>query len=251
MTGCYNPAFMFRVIRFGSVLLLATLACSRIPARPPALPEPITRLYPNSYLIVWDTVRVDLNNDGRLELDTIDKEGRFVAWERTNSLLLLLNKRNVVTVDLEPLSAERTRMTLQMSAQKYDTGGWSRPAGWYPWANVNAAMGTEIAARIDSRLGHTPGPADRLVPVPADPDAEFLVAPEGGVAPAPRPHAYEAEPERTGWRRLIPRWPRRRAEPQPSVLTPPDTSDTATSPPEEEEAPRTGWRRLWPFGRSN
>ncbi len=145
-----------------TVLLLGTAACSRLPAVPPALPAPVTRLYQRQYPIVWDTVRVDLNNQAGIEVDSIDKAGRFVAWERTNNLFLLLNRRNVITISLEPVGEDATRMVLQMSAQKYDTGGWSRPAGWYPLASVNEGMGLEIAASIDARLGHTPGLVDQV-----------------------------------------------------------------------------------------
>ena len=120
---------VFRVAALGLVL---GAACARIPARPPQLPPPVTRLYEQPYPVVWDTVRVDLNSDPRLELDTVDKRGRFVAWERTNSLILLLNSRNVVTVNLEAVGESNTRMVLQMSHQKYDAGGLTRPAMYHP-----------------------------------------------------------------------------------------------------------------------
>ena len=160
---CYNPRPMRRTRAVMVALLgIGTGACARLPATPPALPPPVTRLYQQPYLIVWDTVRVELNNTADLELDTIDKAGRFVAWEPTNTLFLLLARRNVVTVTVEPLGEQAARMVLQMSAQKYDTGGWSRPAGWYPYASVNEQLGMQIAGGIDRRLGHAPGLADRM-----------------------------------------------------------------------------------------
>lgn len=194
-----------------AVALLSGAACSSIPATPPQLPPPVTRLYPRPYRIVWDTVRVDLNNRPNLEVDTIDKAGRFVAWERTNNLFLLLNRRNVVTISLEPAGENSTRMVLQMSAQHYDSGGWTRPAGWYPSASVNEEMGLEIAASIDRRLGHTPGLADELaLPSPNAEPGDAAAAPSPPAAPAAAPTA--TPPERTGWRRFLPRWPWRRGE---------------------------------------
>ena len=187
--------FLLRTI---PLMLVLGAACSRVPARPPALPDPVTRLYSHGYLVVWDTVRVDLVNDPRLDMDTIDKAGRFVAWEKTNSLFLLLNARNVVTVALEPVGADKTRMVLQMHHEKYDTGGWRRPAGWYPSPNVNEELGQVIASRIDQRLRHTPGLADR---VSAPPAAGTASPPARGAAPAAPP---PPERERRGWRRF---WP--------------------------------------------
>ena len=181
-------------------------ACATAPASPPPLPPAQTRLYDKAFPIVWDTVRVELNNDPRLEVDTIDKAGRFLAWDRTNNWLLLLAQRNVVTLTLESLGEKKTRMVLQISAEQYDTGGWTRPAGWYATPNVDEHRGIELAQNIDRRLGHTAGPADRVT-IPAAPEAAPAPAPET-TAPAARP----AEPARTGWRRFVPRWPFRRSE---------------------------------------
>lgn len=214
---CYNPPSMPRTV--GRVAALAALllagACASAPTAPPPQPPPVTRLYDRSFPVVWDTVRVELNNEPRLEVDTIDKRGRFVAWERTSNFLLLLRHRNVATITLEQLGEDKTRLALQMSAQNYDAGGFTRPAGWYPSADIDAALGEEIAAHIDERLDHTPGLADQLAApkatTPADelppPPATEEVAP--GDAPTPSSEALPSR-DRTGWRRFWPPWPFRR-----------------------------------------
>lgn len=203
--ACYTPRFMRRIRAAGAcVLLLGMAACSRTPPGPAALPPPVTRLYEAPFDVVWDTVRVDLNNQPGLELDTIDKLGRFVAWERTNVLLLLLAHRDVVTVALEPVGPAATRMVLQMSAQRYDTGGWSRPADWYPSPRIDAERGLTIAASIDQRLGHAPSVADTVPLPPADAGAP-VPAPDASAAAPTTPDTPPAP--RTGWRRFLPRWP--------------------------------------------
>ncbi len=129
------------------VIALASCASS---AEYPAMPPPMTKVLPASFQKTFDATRSVLDEDRRLVLHTIDNAGRFVAWEKTGGFIFFQH-RTVLDIRLEPVGPEQTKVVMHMSAESYEMGGLTRPAGWYPSSDVDTFLGEDIMGLIEKK----------------------------------------------------------------------------------------------------
>ena len=128
-------------------LLLAS--CASAPQYP-ASPPPITKTLPVGFDEAFQGARMVLNEDSRVFLHTVDKAGRLIAYERTSGFIFFQH-RTILDLKLESVSADQTRITMQMRAEDYEMGGLTRSAGWYPSAEVDIFLGEDIMNLIEKR----------------------------------------------------------------------------------------------------
>jgi hypothetical protein len=115
------------------------------------MPPPITKQIPVGFLQAFKATKSVLNEDPRLVLHTLDKAGRFVAWEKAGGIVFFRH-RTVLDIRLESVDAEETRISIFLSAEDYETGGFKLPADWYPSAEVDMLIGEDIMALIEKRI---------------------------------------------------------------------------------------------------
>jgi hypothetical protein len=98
------------------------------------------------------TTKAVLQEDPRLDLHTLDKAGRFIAYEKVGGFIFFRN-RTILDIRLEPVSPAETKIAMSMEAENYEMGGFTRPAGWYPSPEVDTFLGEDILHVIVMRLG--------------------------------------------------------------------------------------------------
>jgi len=151
-TTISRPVVSFPVGLAVAVLLLGIALTSCASAyKYPVPPPPTTTVLPVGYEDAFKAALSVLKEDGRLVLHVIDKDGRFVAWEKTSGFIFFQH-RTILDIMLEPVSAEETKLTMQLSAEDYELGGLTRPAGWYPSSNIDAFLGEDIVGLIKKRI---------------------------------------------------------------------------------------------------
>ena len=135
-----------------SVLLvgMALLSCASSYKYPAASP-PVTTILPAGYDEAFMAALSTLKDDVRLVLHVIDKDGRFVAWEKTGGFIFF-QRRTVLDIRLEPVSSDETKLTLQLSAEDYQLGGLTRPSGWYPSSDIDTFLGEDIVGLIEKNV---------------------------------------------------------------------------------------------------
>lgn len=116
----------------------------------PVFPAPLETTVAAGFPDVFESARLSIKADDRLEMDTIDKAGRFIVREKTRGFIFFQH-RTVLDIRLEPVSAEETRITMNMTAEDYEMGGFRRAAGWYPSSDVNTSLGEEVLATVAKR----------------------------------------------------------------------------------------------------
>ena len=126
------------------------VSCASAPEYP-IYPPPITRTLPVNYLVTFQQVRKILLEDPRLEIHTIDTSGRIVAYENTRGFIFL-QERTILDFFLQPLEPERTGLVMYMRAEGYTWGGLTRPAGWYPSAEVDTFLGEDVLGLIEQAV---------------------------------------------------------------------------------------------------
>jgi hypothetical protein len=131
-----------------ALVAFVLISCaSATPQYPPLYaPEPTT--LPVSFNVAFEAARKALDNDGRLILDTVDKAGRLVAYERTSGIIFLRH-RTILDIKLETVGPEQTKISMRAKAQDYELGGLTREAGWYPSSNVDEFLVTDIMSLIE------------------------------------------------------------------------------------------------------
>lgn len=135
----------------GVLLVVITMASCASPAEYPAMPPPMTRVLPASFQETFDAARSVLTDDRRLVLHTVDNAGRFVAWEKTGGFIFFQH-RTVLDIELESVGPEETKVAMRMSAEKYEMGGLTRPAGWYPSSDVDTFLGEDVMSLIEQKV---------------------------------------------------------------------------------------------------
>lgn len=127
----------------------AALSCASPPVYPEP-PPPLTAVLPLGFEDAFHTTRRVLKDDPRLVLDTIDNAGRFIAVEKTGGFIFFRH-RTVLDIRLEPAETDQTKLTMRLSAEDYEMGGLTRPAGWYPSSEVDIFLGEDILNIIESK----------------------------------------------------------------------------------------------------
>lgn len=137
------------------LVAIALVSCAS-PAEYPDMPPPMTKVVPANFEKTFDVARSVLNEDQRLVLHTVDNAGRFVAWEETGGFIFFQH-RTVLDIRLESAGPEETKVTMHMSAEKYEMGGLTRPAGWYPSSDVDNFLGEDIMSLIEQEVAKLAG----------------------------------------------------------------------------------------------
>jgi hypothetical protein len=142
---------------FGFILLCVTglllASCASAPEYP-VYPQPTTKILPFSYEDTFKSALAVLKRDERLELHTIDKAGRFLAWEKTTGFILFRH-RTILDIELKPEGPDATKVTMKLAAEDYETGGLTREAGWYPSSMVDTTLGEDIMGLIEKEAANS------------------------------------------------------------------------------------------------
>lgn len=88
--------------------------------------------------------------DGRLEIHTIDPAGRIVVYEKTGGFIFWQH-RTILDFFWEPQGTDQTKVTMFLRAEAYESGGLTRPAGWYPSPDVDTFLGDDVLGLITKR----------------------------------------------------------------------------------------------------
>lgn len=134
-----------------ALLVGIALASCASPPEYPAMPPPTTKVLPSSFQETFDAARSVLDEDQRLVLHTVDNAGRFVVWEKTGGFIFFQH-RTILDIRLEPVGPEETKVTMRLSAEKYEMGGLTRPADWYPSSDVDTFLGEDIMDLIEKEI---------------------------------------------------------------------------------------------------
>jgi len=135
-----------------AVLLVAVLFASCISAPEyPVYPPPATKALPAGFDDAFKAALSVLREDARLELHTIDKAGRFIAMEKVSGFVFFRH-RTVLDIRLEPVGPAETKISVKLTAEDYEMGGFTREAGWYPSSNVDTFLGEDIMGLIGKRV---------------------------------------------------------------------------------------------------
>jgi hypothetical protein len=143
-------------LRLVIALCLAGLVFTSCASAPeyPVYPAPTTKVLSAGYEDTFKAALVVLRGDERLELHTIDKAGRFLAWEKATGFIFFRH-RTILDIELEPSGADETKMTLKLKAENYEMGGFTREAGWYPSPRVDTLLGADVVGLIEKELAKT------------------------------------------------------------------------------------------------
>jgi hypothetical protein len=95
-----------------------------------------------------------LKHDDRLELHTIDKAGRFVAWEKTSGFVFF-RQRTVLDIELRPEGTDGTLIIMKLTAEDYEMGGYRHEAGWYPSSEVDTVLGQDVMGLIEVKVAES------------------------------------------------------------------------------------------------
>ena len=106
---------------------------------------------PAGFVDAFKATRTVLREDPRLVLDTLDKAGRFIAFEKVGGFIFFRH-RTILDIKLESLGPEETKITLRLNAEDYEMGGLTRPAGWYPSSEVDTFLGEDIMNLIEREI---------------------------------------------------------------------------------------------------
>ncbi|MBI4831965.1 MAG: hypothetical protein HY801_10520 [Candidatus Lindowbacteria bacterium] len=143
---CAKSAAVLAFLASLGCLVLAS--CASAPPQYPAAYAPQPKTAPVELETVFQTARRVLNNDGRLVVDTVDKAGRFIAYEKTSGLIFLRH-RTILDIRLEAVGPDQTKISVSAKAQDYEIGGFTREAGWYPSTNVYEFLVNDIMGLIE------------------------------------------------------------------------------------------------------
>ena len=134
------------------VLLAGVLlaSCASAPEYPVYSP-PLTKSLPADFDDAFNAALSVLRDDGRLDLHTIDRAGRFIAMEKAAGFVFFRH-RTVLDIRLEPVGPAETKISVKLKAEDYEMGGFTREAGWYPSPRVDEFLGEDILGLIEKRL---------------------------------------------------------------------------------------------------
>ena len=126
------------------------VSCASAPQYP-VYPTPTTKVLPAPYEDAFKSILAVLKHDDRLELHTIDKAGRFLAWEKTSGFVFF-RQRTVLDIELRPEGSDKTNISMKLTAEDYEMGGFRREAGWYPSSTVDTFLGEDIMGLIEKEV---------------------------------------------------------------------------------------------------
>ena len=136
-----------------AIVMLAGVLFASCASAPeyPVYPPPLTKALPADFDDTFEAALSVLREDGRLDLHTIDKAGRFVAMEKATGFVFFRH-RTVLDIGLEPVGPAETKISVKLKAEDYETGGFTHEAGWYPSPRVDEFLGEDILSLIEKRL---------------------------------------------------------------------------------------------------
>lgn len=143
-----------------SPLMLVWLACVVLvscasPPEYPVLPPPITTQVHAGFMDTFKAASIVLEEDARVDLHTLDKAGRLIAFEKTSGFVFSRH-RTILDLNLESFGPEETKISMKLSAEDYEMGGFTLPAGWYPSPKIDKFLGEDILRLIEKRLESGP-----------------------------------------------------------------------------------------------
>ncbi|RJP23923.1 MAG: hypothetical protein C4520_05630 [Candidatus Abyssobacteria bacterium SURF_5] len=140
-----------------SVLLISIslASCASAPEYP-IYPPPITETLPVSNRVAFQIAREILLEDPRVEIHTIDPDGRIVVRE-ISSGFIFWQERTILDFFLQPADSARSRITMYSRAEGYEWGGLTRPAGWYPSAEVDTFLAEDLLGLIKTKAAEAAG----------------------------------------------------------------------------------------------
>ena len=140
------------------VVLLTCVALCSCASGPdyPSFPPPITKDVHSSLLDTFLAAKTVMDNDPRLDLQTLDKAGRLIAFEKTSGFIFFRH-RTIIDINLKPVGPQETSIIMNLSAEDYEMGGLTRPADWYPSAKVDTFLGEDILSLIEKELAKSTG----------------------------------------------------------------------------------------------
>jgi len=145
------PAFRGLILICLAGAFLAS--CASAPPYP-LYPAPTTRVVPAGFDDAFMAALTVLRNDERLELDTIDKAGRFIAMEKTSGFIFFRH-RTILDMTLEPVGEKETKIVMKLKAEDYEMGWFTLESGWYPSPGVDESLGAEIMDLVEKNLAET------------------------------------------------------------------------------------------------
>lgn len=142
----------------GALLLTTSCLFSRKKAEPPP-PKPIEpwpvlkteRTYPIDFSTLWLAARQALEEEKGTYLYTIDTQGLFEVYERSEGFLFA-QERLIVTLTLKAIDEGHTRIAAETRAEEYQVGGLDKKAGWYPSRDVDDFFAQFLLKLIEEKL---------------------------------------------------------------------------------------------------
>jgi hypothetical protein len=129
------------------------VSCTSVPEYPVS-PPPTVRVLPVGEQTAFHIVRDVLLADSRLEINTIDTKGRIIAYEKTSGFIFWQH-RTILDFFLEPIDPTQTRITMYLRAEQYESGGLTRPAGWYASPDIDTFLGEDVLSLIQKAAEKT------------------------------------------------------------------------------------------------
>jgi len=142
----------------GAIIVMTctvVFSCASAPEYP-VFPPPISKNVSAGLLDTFLAASDVMKADPRLDLHTLDKSGRLIAFEKTSGFIFFRH-RTIIDINLESIGPEETKIMMHLSAENYETGGLSRPADWYPSAEVDTFLGEDILNLIEKELAKRKG----------------------------------------------------------------------------------------------
>ncbi len=130
------------------------VSCASSPEYP-VPPPPISAQVDAGFMDTFKAAMDVLDEDPRVELHTRDKTGRLIAYEKTGGFVFSRH-RTILDLRLESVSPEETKISMQLSAEDYEMGGFTLPAGWYPSAKIDKFLGEDLLRLIEKRVEQGP-----------------------------------------------------------------------------------------------
>jgi len=110
---CFFPR-----IALAAVCLFAAAGCKTTPKEAPPPPPTVSAVVEQDFETVWTKTRDELLQQ-ELWIYTRDTRGLFVVFTDMRRVLLISPRRTKMTISLEPVNAQSTRITVETIKQHY------------------------------------------------------------------------------------------------------------------------------------
>ncbi len=109
---------IFPRLALAVVCLAAVAGCKTTPKEAPPPPPTVSAVVDEDFETVWQETRDELLQQ-KLFIYTRDKRGLFVVFTDMHRVLLISPRRTKMTISLEPVNAQSTRITVETIKQHY------------------------------------------------------------------------------------------------------------------------------------